>query len=1671
MDGRGSCTKLMSRTSRPLAVAALMLAFSPLANATAEAEISIASPSGGYVATHTPTFEGVTDDILDNVTLDIYAGPNVEPKALVQTQTTVLPPTGGTWSLQAEAPSDGTYTAQASQTNTLGETSSSEPPVTFQVDTTAPEVSLDPVTSPTSDATTNLAGHSGTATGDVEPVTVNVYEGGSASGIPVRTLSVTAHGGAWSTSIGPALGDGTYTAQAEQSDEAGNTGQSTPSTFTVDTAVPAVSLTPVASPTNDPSPSFGGGAGVAAGDIAEVTLKVYPGSTVSGNPVRTTTVAPSGASWSATLGSALADGTYTVQAEQSNEAGTTGKSAPSTFTVDTTKPPVQITSPADGSFINVSKPTITGTSGSATGDQATVTVNVYAGSSVSGSPTQTLTLTRSGGSWTTGSSGPQLEEGTYTLQAEQSDEAGNTGVSSPTTFTIKTKVPAVSLTPLTTPTNNPTPSFSGAAGNAAGDVASVTLKIYSGTTASGSALRTLPVAPSGATWASGPVASLADGTYTARAEQSDEASDTGFSAPSTFTVDTTKPSVQITSPANGSFINASKPTISGTAGSAAGDQATVTVNVYSGSSVSGTPTQTLNLTRSGGSWTTGSSGPQLTEGTYTLQAEQSDEAGNTGVSSPTTFTIKTKAPAVSLTPLTTPTNNPAPSFAGGAGTAPGDHPSITLKIYAGAAATGNPIRTLSGATSGATWSAGPVAALPDGTYTAQAEQSDEASDIGVSAPSTFTIDTTKPTVHITSPANGSFISAPKPTISGTAGSATGDQATVTVNVYAGPSVSGSPTQTLNLTRSGGSWTTGSSGPQLEEGTYTLQAAQSDEAGNTGVSTPSTFTIKTIGPAVSLTTVPSPTNNPKPTLTGGAGMAAGDIASVTVKVYAGSGTSGSLVRTLTTTASGGTWHVTPTEALLDGVYTARAEQADQAGNTTTTPTSTFTVDTTKPSVHITTPTSGVVINASKPTISGTAGSAAGDQATVTVNVYSGSSVSGTPTQTVNLTRSGGSWTTGSSGPQLKDGTYTLQAQQSDEAGNTGFSAPPTSFTINTNSPAVSMTAVPTPTNNPTPSFGGAAGTAPGDDSSVTLKIFSGANATGSALRTLPIATKGAATWALGPITALPDGTYTAQAEQADEAGNPAGKSAPSTFTVDTVKPAVTLSPGSAERHTSKPIFSGSTGVAAGDLGTVTLNIYAGKSATGSPVRSAPAVVSDEKWTGAPSAGLPNGTYTAQAEQRDEAGNVGMSQPPATFTVVSSGPVVTLTPIAKVSNESSPSFGGSAGVAAGDTPVQLKVYPGNSPSASKPVREVAASPVGGTWSTGPIEALPDGTYTALAEQSDSLKNTGVSGETTFAIDTTSPAVTMTSPGDGSSTGASSVSVQGAAGTAVGDAPTVSVALVAGSNPNAVPLQTRVVTVASGHWQVTFEGLAPGTYTTRAEQSDEAGNTGQAGPVTFTVVSPASASSPPQLPAASFTWQPSAPHTGEPVSLLSSSTDPSSPLTGFAWDLLGTGPFNAGQPTISTSFSTPGNHLVRLRVVAADGLSGVAAETIPVTGPARPLMQPFPVVRIVSTDTGSGIKLKLLRVLAPAGARIGVICRNRGCPVRSLTKVAGVKSTASGYTFPRLQRALRAGVVLEVRVTRGGQIGKYTRLVVRRGRLPQRLDLCLDSTGAKPIACPAS
>jgi hypothetical protein len=115
-------------------------------------------------------------------------------------------------------------------------------------------------------------------------------------------------------------------------------------------------------------------------------------------------------------------------------------------------------------------------------------------------------------------------------------------------------------------------------------------------------------------------------------------------AHATWTVDTVRPAVALVRPVSGSTTNDNRPAFSGLAGTAPGDSSTITVKVFSGSAISDLPVQTRTATVSGGSWSVAPTQP-LADGIYTARAEQSDSAGNTGLSAPSTFTVNTTSPA------------------------------------------------------------------------------------------------------------------------------------------------------------------------------------------------------------------------------------------------------------------------------------------------------------------------------------------------------------------------------------------------------------------------------------------------------------------------------------------------------------------------------------------------------------------------------------------------------------------------------------------------------------------------------------------------------------------------------------------------------------------------------------------------------------------------------------------------------------------------------------------------------------------------------------------------------------------------------------------------------------------------------------------------------------------
>ena len=53
--------------------------------------------------------------------------------------------------------------------------------------------------------------------------------------------------------------------------------------------------------------------------------------------------------------------------------------------------------------------------------------------------------------------------------------------------------------------------------------------------------------------------------------------------------------------------------------------------------------------------------------------------------------------------------------------------------------------------------------------------------------------------------------------------------------------------------------------------------------------------------------------------------------------------------------------------------------------------------------------------------------------------------------------------------------------------------------------------------------------------------------------------------------------------------------------------------------------------------------------------------------------------------------------------------------------------------------------------------------------------------------------------------------------------------------------------------------------------------------------------------------------------------------------------------------------------------------------------------------------------------------------------------------------------------LERFLRAGTRVTIRVSEPGAIGKYVRFVIRDGSAPKRRDACLAPGGTEPVSCP--
>ncbi|MFP5365198.1 MAG: DUF4082 domain-containing protein [Thermoleophilia bacterium] len=334
--------------------------------------------------------------------------------------------------------------AQDAAGNLSFASASSDNTVTM-LDETAPTVTLTAPAngSTTTDTTPTLSGAAGNATGDSTTVTVRIWRGTGTDGELLQTLTPTRSTTAWSATAA-ALGQGTYTAQATQTDASGNVGTSSANSFDVN-AAPTVTVNQHAAqddPTNAPpirwTVTFSEPVtGFTAGDLSRTGSSTGGTVAVSGSGADYE-IAVSGSPTNGTLAFTLPSGRAQDATGQANLAST---SSDNTVTYDTAAPAVTLTTPANGSTTGDTTPALSGAAGNAATDSQTVTVRIYSGASTAGALAQILTATRTTTTWTATAS--ELAGGVYTAQATQTDAAGNTGTSAPRTFTIDTVAPVL----------------------------------------------------------------------------------------------------------------------------------------------------------------------------------------------------------------------------------------------------------------------------------------------------------------------------------------------------------------------------------------------------------------------------------------------------------------------------------------------------------------------------------------------------------------------------------------------------------------------------------------------------------------------------------------------------------------------------------------------------------------------------------------------------------------------------------------------------------------------------------------------------------------------------------------------------------------------------------------------------------------------------------------------------------------------------------------------------------------------------------------------------------------------------------------------------------------------------------------------------------------------------
>ncbi|EFA9026536.1 Ig-like domain-containing protein [Escherichia coli] len=1261
-----------------------------------------------------------------------------------------------------QALGNGELTVNASVTNAVGNTGSGTRDIT--IDASLPGLRVDTVAG---DDVVNIIEH---AQAQVITGSSSGFAAGTALTVVINNQTYAATvlaNGSWSVGV-PATDvsnwpAGTLNITVSGANSAG-TQTSITHPLTVDLTAVAISMNSITSDDAINAAEKG-----AALTLSGSTSGVEAGQTVTvtfGGKTYTTTVAANG-SWSTTVPAAdlaaLRDGDASAQVRVTNVNGNSA-TATHEYSVDSAAPTVTINTIASDNIINASEAaagvTVSGTSTAQTGQTLTVTLN----------GTNYQTTVQTDGSWSLtlpASDLTALANNGYTLTATVSDLAGNLGSASKG-VTVDTTAPVISFNTV-------------AGDDVINNVEHIQAQIISGTATGAVAGDRLVVTIAGqqyvtstdasGNWSVGVPASvisgLADGTVTISATITDSA---GNSSTQTHNVqvNTAAVSLSVSTISGDNLINAAEAgsalTLSGTGTNfATGTVVTVLLN---GKGYSAT-------IQSNGSWSVNVPAADvaaLSDGTsYTVSASAQDSAGNSATAS-RSVAVDLTAPVISINTVSTDDRLNAAeqqqplTLNGSTSAEVGQTVTVTF---------GGKTYTATVAANG-TWAlnvpAVDLAALGQGAQTITASVNDRAGNPG-QATHALTVDTVAPTVTIATVAGDDIINNAEQlagqTISGTTTAEVGQTVTVTFNG-----------QTWSATvGSGGSWSVFIPAQQfagLSDGSYTISATVSDQAGNPG-SASRGVTLNGDVPTVTINTfagddvVNAAEHGSSLVISGTTTAPVGQTLTLTLngKTYT------------TTVQTGGSWSYTlgsaDVTALADGnAYVINASVSNAIGNTGSS-NHTITVDLSAPAMGINIDSlqadtglsaSDFITSVSPVVVNGSLTAALASNETAQISIDGG-------TTWTTLTVTGTTWRYNDS-RTLTDGNYLYQVRVIDAAGNVG-ATDSQNVVIDTTAPdpavkTIAISAITTDMGLITNDF---------VTSDTTLAVSGTLGATLSAGEFAQISLDGGVTWTTLTVVGtswsyadghtLTDGTWNYTVRVVDLAGN-VGQTATQNVVVDTTSPeaakSITITGISDDTGTSSSDFitSDTTLTVRGVLGAALgANEFAQISTDNGAIWVNVTVAADSlNWSYVDGRTLTNGTTTWQVRVVDLAGNVGAtSSQSALIDTVNPAQVLTIASISTDTGSSATDFITSdtmltltgslgAGLASGEV-AQISLDSG--------ATWTTLTTNGTQWTYTDSRTLTDGSYVYQVRVLDLAGNTGPVVSKTVVVDTINPTATPT------------------------------------------------------------------------------------------------------------------------------------------------------------------------------------------------------------------------------------------------------------------------------------------------------------------------